>query len=99
MTEQPTWRFVAPDGFDEFDWAMIESRGVVMGGWLAFGSRRFPVIIYDPVRIAQDAVGETAGGHFFYEGNVIVVENLTRETAEDAVAHLAAAGSFDWLLA
>jgi hypothetical protein len=95
---QAGWRLVAPDGFDDLDWSEVESRGLLMGGRLAHGDRTFPVIIYDPVRLSQDAEGETADGALFYEANVIVVENLTRQTAEEAVTRLATAGQFNWLL-
>lgn len=76
----------------------MEHRGLLMGGHLVCGDRRFPVIVYDPIRIAQDAEAETANGGLFYEANVIVVQELTRETAEAAVSRLGGAGFFDWLL-
>ena len=95
---QTGWRLVAPDGFDELDWFEVESRGLLMGGRLAYGDRTFPVIIYEPVRLSQDAEGETADGALFYEANVIIVGQLTRRTAEEAVTRLGTAGQFDWLL-
>ncbi len=94
---QAGWRFVAPDDFDEFDWAEVADRGVLTGR-LVHGDREFPVVVYDPVRIGQDAERGTEGGVVLYEANVIMVEHLTRETAEAAVAHLGGAGVFDWLL-
>ncbi len=95
---QAGWRLVTPDGFDKFDWSEVEDRGLLMGGHLAYGDRAFPVIVYDPVRLAQDAAGETENGGLFYEANVIVVAELNRTTAEAAVSRLGGAGVFDWLL-
>ncbi|GAA0607546.1 hypothetical protein HPO96_31595 [Kribbella sandramycini] len=95
---QAGWRLVAPDGFDELDWFGVESRGLLMGGRLAYGDRTFPVIVYDPYRLSQDAEAETADGGIFYEGNVVSVQGLTRESAEAAVTRLGEAGFLDWLL-
>jgi hypothetical protein len=95
---QAGWRLAPPDGFDEFDWAEVTDRGVLAGCRLVHGDREFPVVVYDPVRIGQDAERGTEGDVVLYEANVIMVEHLTRESAEDAVARLAEAGSFDWLL-
>jgi hypothetical protein len=95
---QAGWRLIAPDGFDALDWSEVEDRGVLMGGHLAYGDRTFPVIVYDPVRMAQDAQGETDDGGLFYEANVIIVGELTRDTAEAAVSRLGGAGVFNWLL-
>jgi hypothetical protein len=50
------------------------------------------------VRIGQDAERGTEDGVVLYEANVIMVENLTRETAEAAVTYLGNAGTFDWML-
>ncbi|MET7279310.1 hypothetical protein ABZS29_13835 [Kribbella sp. NPDC005582] len=94
---QAGWRFVAPDDFDDVDWADVTDRGVLTGR-LVHGDREFPVVVYDPVRIGQDAERGTEGDVVLYEPNVIMVEHLTRESAENAVAHLAKAGSFDWML-
>lgn len=95
---QAGWRLVAPDGFDDLDWTEAESRGLLMGGHLEHGDRRFPVIVYDPYRLTQDIEAETNGGGIFYEANVIAVQNLSRETAEATVSRLAAAGFLDWML-
>src|SRR5690349_17949949 len=92
------WRLSAPDDFDEVDWAEIEDRGVLVGARLVHGDREFPVVVYDAVRIGQDAERGTEGDVVLYEPNVVMVEHLTRESAEAAVAHLAKAGSFDWML-
>jgi hypothetical protein len=95
---QAGWRLAAPDDFDEGDWAQIEDRGVLMGARLVHGDREFPVVVYDPVRIGQDAERGTEDGVVLYEANVIMVEHLTRESAEAAVTYLGNAGSFDWML-
>jgi hypothetical protein len=95
---QAGWRLVTPDGFDDLDWSEVEDRGLLMGGHLAYGDRTFPVIVYDPDRLAQDAVGETENDGLFYEAKVIAVGELSRATAEEAVSRLGGAGSFDWLL-
>ncbi|MFC9693809.1 hypothetical protein ACFTSF_34975 [Kribbella sp. NPDC056951] len=95
---QAGWRLVAPDGFGDYDWFEVENRGLLMGGHLAYGDRTFPVIVYDPVRLAQDAASETENDGLFYEANVIVVADLNRATAEAAVSRLGGAGVFDWLL-
>ncbi|MFK4087576.1 hypothetical protein ACI2LF_25930 [Kribbella sp. NPDC020789] len=95
---QAGWRLEGPDGFDDADWELIESRGLLMGGHLVHGERRFPVIVYDPYRLSQDAEAETGHGGIFYEGNVIAVEKLSRDSAEAAVSRLGAAGFLDWML-
>lgn len=94
--ERP-WTLVLPEGWnDAYDWAEAETRGVLMGAHLDFGGRRIPFIFYDPVRLAQDAEGETQGG-LFYEPNVVVVKVLTREAVYDALDQITTYGQLDWL--
>ncbi|WP_290057637.1 hypothetical protein [Amycolatopsis solani] len=87
------WELRTPAGFDRLDWAEASSRGVVLHAQLAFGDRRFPMMLFDPTRIVQVAEDE-----LYYDVNVVVVPEVTREAAEEEIARLAAEGRFDWLL-
>jgi hypothetical protein len=92
------WRLGLRADFGEFGWQKAEDRGVLLGCHLEYGDRRFPVIVYERIRITQDVDAETLNGYTMYEPNVIVLKELTQETVETAVAELGADGSFDWLL-
>ncbi|GAA0614417.1 hypothetical protein GCM10009534_56470 [Kribbella sandramycini] len=99
MPDTPaSWRLEPIELFESSDWDMLESRGILMGVQLVHGDRSFPVVLYDHVRIAQDAEVETLSPDPYYEANVIIVRNLTKETAEAAVARLGELGAFDWML-
>jgi len=96
MTGQ--WTLVLPDGLDDGDWALTETRGVLLHAFLRHDNRRFPAIVYDPYRIVQDAshVNESEP---FYEPNVVLVHAVTREKAQREGERLGRRGHLDWLLA
>lgn len=51
------------------------------------------MMLFDPTRIVQVAEDEP-----YYDTNVVVVPEVTREAADEEIARLAAEGRFDWLL-
>ncbi len=91
------WTLVTPEDLDDFDWADAEVRGVLLNVFLDHGGRRFPAIVYDPYRIVQDAdlVNESAP---FYEPNVVLVSEVTKEAVGLEGDRLARRGHLDWLL-
>ncbi len=62
---------------------------------LANGVTR-PVVFYDTVRLQQDLVEESSQGKpFIAEKGLIVLEDVTRENMETAIANLVEEGFFD----
>ncbi|RZQ65939.1 hypothetical protein [Amycolatopsis suaedae] len=92
------WALVLPGDLDDYDWAVTESRGVLLHAVLQHGSRRFPTIVYDPYRIVQDAALVTGESGTFYEPNVILVSEVTQESIRRDGDRLLAGGHLDWLL-
>ncbi|WP_439377065.1 hypothetical protein [Amycolatopsis lexingtonensis] len=88
------WELVTQEGFDRPDWLLAADRGVVLHAHLAYGDRRFPMMLFDPTRIVQVVEDEPR----YYDMNVVVVPEITREAAEEEIGRLAAEGRFDWLL-
>ncbi|WP_326833951.1 hypothetical protein VSH64_03285 [Amycolatopsis rhabdoformis] len=90
------WTLVLPEGLDDFAWAEAEVRGVLLHVELDHAGRRYPAIVYDPYRIVQDAdlVTESAP---FYEANVVLVPEVTRDAVARAADRLARGGEPDWL--
>jgi hypothetical protein len=91
------WTLVPPQDFDDADWAEAEVRGVLLHVFLDHDGRRFPTIVYDPFRIVQDAdlVNESAP---FYEPNVVLVPEVTKESVRRVGDRLAQRGHLNWLL-
>jgi hypothetical protein len=89
------WVLVPPEDFDRHGWTRAELRGVLLSAHLDHGGRRFPVAVYDPIRIIQDV--EAVSGPF-YEPNIVLVPEVTRESAEREIDRLAREEQLDWLL-
>ncbi|MEV8610075.1 hypothetical protein AB0383_19480 [Amycolatopsis sp. NPDC051373] len=91
------WTLVLPENLDGFAWAEAADRGVLLHVALDHAGRRFPAIVYDPYRIVQDAdlVNESAP---FYEPNVVLVPEVTREQVARGGDRLGRSGERDWLL-
>ncbi|MEU4668373.1 hypothetical protein AB0F91_10450 [Amycolatopsis sp. NPDC023774] len=70
------WTLVLPENLDDFAWADVADRGVLLHVALDHAGRRFPAIVDDPYLIVQDAdpVNESAP---FYEPNVVLVPEVT----------------------
>lgn len=64
------------------------------------GSRLYPVVFYDPVRLQQD-VDESArhGRPFVADPGMIVLPDVTIEAMQQAVQQLCQEGYFDYLAA
>ncbi|GAA3990125.1 hypothetical protein GCM10022247_05950 [Allokutzneria multivorans] len=95
MTDR--WVLVPPEDFEDEDWELARSRGLFLNGHLGHGDRRFPVIIYEPVRIVLDAERGSRDGPL-YEPNVILVPDLTQDAVEQEIAWLERNGHLEWLL-
>jgi hypothetical protein len=95
MTGQ--WTLVPPEGLDDYDWSEAEVKGVLFDAFLDHGGRRFPAIVYEPFRIVQDAdlVNESAP---FYEPNVVLVPEVTKESIRQNSRWLTERGQLNWLL-
>ncbi|WP_405062166.1 hypothetical protein OG474_11105 [Kribbella sp. NBC_01505] len=92
------WSLLLADEMDDGDWALTESRGVLLNAQLERDGRRFPVVFYDPDRIHNAATIGTASGDPYYRRNVILLPAVTRTAVEAAVEKLGKAGELDWLL-
>jgi hypothetical protein len=95
MTGQ--WTLVPPEDFDDLDWADAADRGVLLHVFLDHGGRRFRAGVYDRYRIVQDAdhVNESAP---YYDQNVIVVSEISKESIRRAGEWLTDRGHLGWLL-
>ena len=95
--KQAAPRLVFNGGFDERAAFEAEARGYCAGVSVEFeDGRRFPVVFYDPVRLAQDLQDETEAGYpFISEPGLIIVADVTRANMEAAVAKLTRESFFD----
>lgn len=94
MTE---YKLSWPKGFDEYAWE-IESKGWFSDVTIILSGRSIKPIFYDPKRLEQDIADEIAEQGLFFESNLIVLERVTKENIENAVAKLASSGKLDVLL-
>ncbi len=90
-------RLVFRHQFDERAAFEAEARGYCGFACVEFDDGRcFPVVFYDPVRLAQDLATETESGRpFIGEPGLIVVADVTLANMELAVAKLTRESFFD----
>lgn len=95
-----TPHLVFAGGFDERAADDAEARGYRAAVFVEFDDgRRYEVVFYDPVRLAQDLEDETAAGNpFISEPGLIVVPGVTLVNMQAAVAKLARERFFDVLV-
>jgi hypothetical protein len=89
-------RVVFPDWYDERAEYEAELKGWLQGVEVELGDgSRYPVLFYDPVRLAQDLEEEAKWDRpFIAEPGMIVIPTVTRATISQAVEQLAAGGFF-----
>jgi hypothetical protein len=76
-----------PDDFDDYAWE-VESKGWFDGVTVEWNGASIRPVFYDPVRLSQAISDELAGGLFFRESNLVVIENVTRDHMDAAIAAL-----------
>jgi hypothetical protein len=79
----PKW----PDDFDDHA-LQIESKGWFVGLEIIVDGRTFKPTFYDPARLSQDILEEISSADFFFEPFLIVIQQVSRESIERAVADL-----------
>lgn len=78
-----------PDGMDDGDWALTESKGWLEVQVRLAGDTR-TITCYDPARLAQEIHDALARTGYFAEGEIVVVPVVTRNAITAAVTrHLA----------
>ncbi len=89
-------RLVIEGAFDEREAAECQARGYRSHVWAELASgERYPLVFYDPVRLAQDLESEAESGNpFLAEPGLIVLEEVTRENMQAAIDRLAEDGYF-----
>lgn len=85
-----------PDWYDELAELEAEHKGWLQGVEVELGDgSRYPVLFYDPVRLAQDLEEEAKWDRpFVAEPGMVVVPAVTRAAISQAAERLAASGYF-----
>ena len=99
MIANPKPRLIFEGGFDERDAFESKARGYRSHVWaeLADGER-YPLVFYDAVRLQQDLQDMTkVGSPYIAESGLIVLQEVTKDNMELAVARLFEEGFFDSL--
>ena len=86
-----------PDDFEDYSW-QIESKGWFAGLEIVVDGKTLRPIFYDLARLSQEIAGEISSAGFFFEPFLVVIQRVTRETIESAVAELAKTGGLERLL-
>ncbi|EEF58378.1 hypothetical protein Cflav_PD6121 [Pedosphaera parvula Ellin514] len=86
-----------PDDFEDYAW-QIESKGWFVGLEIIIDGKTLKPIFYDPARLSQDILEEISSAGFFVESFLIVIQQVTRETIERAIADLARTGGLERLV-
>jgi len=76
---------VLPADFGDYAWE-VESKGYFSDALVRIGNRLVPVTFYEPVRLAQDVGSEIAAGRLFSASRLLVLERLSVENMQAAVA-------------
>jgi hypothetical protein len=83
-----SYRVEFPPYFDEVEHE-ITAKGYFADLMIIVGDRRFRPAFYDPVRLLQDIRDELASHGAFVERSVVVVEQVSRTSIEEAITELA----------
>lgn len=88
-----------PDWYDELAEVEAEHKGWLQGVEVELGDgSRYPVLFYDPVRLAQDLEEEAKWDRpFLAEPGLVVVPAVTRAAISQAAEYLATTGYFSHL--
>ena len=85
-----------PADFENYSW-QIESKGWFVGLEIHVGGKTLKPTFYDPVRLSQDIAEEISSGGLFTEPCLIVINKVTQELIERAIADLARTGQLERL--
>lgn len=85
-----------PADFENYSW-QIESKGWFVGLEIIVGEKVLRPTFYDPVRLSQDVAEEITSDGFFTEPCLIVINKVTQESIERAIADLARTGGLERL--
>ncbi|HEX8157809.1 MAG TPA: hypothetical protein VF526_10535 [Solirubrobacteraceae bacterium] len=80
-----------PPYFDDYA-AEIEAKGYFADVIVEADGRQYRPVFYDPARLAQEIRDELDREGVFAEDDLVIVDAVTRETIEAAVAKLAGKG-------
>jgi hypothetical protein len=86
-----------PPGYEDYAWE-VESKGWLQGVTATIAGRRYRLTFYEPTSLAQDVRNELATSTMFFEPNLLVVPETTRDCMTAAIADLARTGAFRFLL-
>jgi len=84
-----------PSDFDDY---LSDAKGYFRGAQLTYKGQVYVLTFYDPVRLAQEIEADLERSGFFFEENMIVVREVSRQLLEDAVKKLVATGQVNQLL-
>jgi hypothetical protein len=76
-----------PDDFDEYAWE-LEYKGWFEGVTVDWNGVSIRLAFFDPVRLGQEIGHELARSSYFREPNLLVIEKVTRDHMEAAIAAL-----------
>lgn len=82
---------ILPDDFDDYAWE-VESKGVFWDLRIRHNDQEYTATFYTPERLAQDASERLSEGKPFFEQNMIVVKDITRDAMAMALSELARDG-------
>lgn len=85
------YRIIFPNGFDDYAWE-VESKGWLQGVIVILDGKKYPITFYDPVRLSQDIDGELSAEGFFFEGNLVVLKNIDRDSTERTIGKIVETG-------
>jgi hypothetical protein len=92
-TSRFTFHF--PPDFDERAEFEMPSKGYLEGGHVELEGRRYPVTIYDPVRLSQElSLAAENGNPVIAAAGLIVIPDVTREAIQHAIEELVRQGYF-----
>jgi hypothetical protein len=89
---------VFPAGFDDYA-SEVEAKGWFADATLTIVGKKYRMCFYDPVRLSQEIEAELQRGKLFFEANLVVVQSVTRQNMESAVAALIRSGNVSALVA
>lgn len=99
MIANPKPRLIFEGGFDDREALESKDRGYRSHVWAEFADgERFRLVFYDATRLRQDLDDESKEGNpYIAEAGLIVLQEVTKENMELAVARLFDEGFFESL--
>jgi hypothetical protein len=89
--------FDLPEDFADYAWE-VEAKGWFPGARLTVSGKKYQLIFYEPVRLAQTIEGELEERGVFFEPNLVIVQSVTRPHMERAAAFLVESGQTNSLV-